>query len=219
MGTAERAFDRGLRRGNRLRAAIGDELRDARLSHGLSQRVVAAAARMSGPKLSRIERGRCEKLAISDVALVAAVVGLDLNVRTFPGGVPIRDAPQASRLSALLRGAGPPLVSRVEVPLPARDGISEKRAWDATLDDGVQVMGIEYEVKLYDVQAQARRFELKVRDGGLDRALLVIADTRANRRVLREYPEYFANQPRVPARLVSQSLAAGQLPPGGVTLL
>jgi transcriptional regulator with XRE-family HTH domain len=219
MATAERVLDRGRRRGDRLRVALGNELRDARLSRGLSQRVVATAVRMSGPKLSRIERGALTTLSVADAALIAAAVGLDLSARTYPGAAPVRDAAQAPRLGALLRAARPPLVCRTEVVLPARGEFVEQRAWDATISDGREVMGVEYEARLYDVQAQMRRFELKIRDGAVNRSLLVIADTRTNRRVLREFAEYFAKQPRMPARLVREFLAAGRLPPGGLTLL
>ncbi|MGI8928550.1 MAG: hypothetical protein ACR2H0_03655 [Candidatus Limnocylindrales bacterium] len=40
------------------------------------------------------------------------------------------------------------------------------------------------EQRLYDVQAQTRRILLKWRDSGVERLLLVLADTRVNRRVL-----------------------------------
>jgi transcriptional regulator with XRE-family HTH domain len=219
MATVERVFDRGRRRADRLRRLVGNDLRDARLSHGLSQGAVAEAVRISAPKLSRIENGRLETLSIEDAALVAAAVGLELTVRAYPGGAPVRDAAQAPRLGALLRAARPPLVCRTEVVLPARGEFVEQRAWDATISDGREVMGVEYEARLYDVQAQMRRFELKIRDGAVNRSLLVIADTRTNRRVLREFAEYFAKQPRMPARLVREFLAAGRLPPGGLTLL
>jgi hypothetical protein len=71
----------------------------------------------------------------------------------------------------------------------------------------------------YDIQARARRIELKRRDGGLDRFLLVVADTKSNRRVLREFSDYFTDLPRLNASTVLDMPRAGRLPPTGLILL
>jgi hypothetical protein len=80
-------------------------------------------------------------------------------------------------------------------------------------------MGVELEVKLYDAQAQTRRINLKWRDSGVARCLLVVADTKHNRRVLREFPAYFSEWPRLRAQDVLDCLAAGRLPATGLILL
>jgi hypothetical protein len=46
-------------------------------------------------------------------------------------------------------------------------------------------VGIEAEMRPSDLQALQRKLSLKVRDGGVDRLILVLADTRPNRRFLR----------------------------------
>jgi transcriptional regulator with XRE-family HTH domain len=218
MATSQRAYDRGIRRGERLMQTFGAEIRDARLSRGLSQATVGAAARMPASKLSRIERARLPSLSLLDAAVLANAVGLDFTARTYPGGSAIRDAGQARRMAALLRFAAIPLRNRTEVPLPSRDGAPEQRSWDATISDPSETMGVELEAKLYDAQAQTRRIHLKWRDSGLERMLLVVADTKGNRRVLREFGEYFDAWPRLRTHDCLATLANGRLPPTGLIL-
>ena len=74
------------------------------------------------------------------------------------------------------------------------------------------------EQRLYDVQAQTRRILLKWRDSGVDRLQLVLADTRANRRVLAEFPDYFQALPRLKTSYVLALLEAGRRPPTGLIL-
>ncbi len=80
------------------------ELRRARVDRGLRQVDVARSAGLSGSRLSRIERGLVGSLSISQLSLLMAAVGLDLSLRAFPVGQPIRDAAHASLL-ARLRGS------------------------------------------------------------------------------------------------------------------
>jgi transcriptional regulator with XRE-family HTH domain len=80
------------------------ELRRARVDRGLRQVDVARSAGLSGSRLSRIERGLVGSLSISQLSLLMAAVGLDLSLRAFPAGQPIRDAAHASLL-ARLRGS------------------------------------------------------------------------------------------------------------------
>lgn len=69
-----------------------------------------------------------------------------------------------------------------------------------------------------DIQAQMRRILLKWRDSGAERLLLVIADTDANRRVLRTFPEYFSSLPRLKRSTVIAQLEAGVRPEIGFVL-
>lgn len=158
------------------------------------------------------------KVALLDAVLLADAVGLDLSVKTYPGGSPTRDAAHARRLQSLLAHVGAPLRYRTEVLLPARDGVPERRAWDALLFDQTGETGVELEQRLYDVQSQTRRVLLKWRDSGADRLLLVVADTRANRRVLAEFPDYFQAMPRLKTIHVIRFLEAGERPPTGLLL-
>ena len=78
--------------------------------------------------------------------------------------------------------------------------------------------GLELEQRLYDVQSQTRRILLKWRDSGVERLLLVVANTRGNRRVLREFPDYFRELPVLNMGQVLRMLEAGQRPPTGMIL-
>ena len=104
MATKERAADRGARRGRELTAGIARELHAARVDRGLSLRVVGAACGISASEASRIERG-IVSASIIRLAQLAAVVGLDLSVRLYPGGSPVRDSAQLAILArpAVLR--------------------------------------------------------------------------------------------------------------------
>ena len=64
--------------------------------------------------------------------------------------------------------------------------VGDMRAWDVLLS-GPVVIGVDAETRLHDIQAIQRRTALKRRDGAVDRVLLVVADTRHNRRVLDEH--------------------------------
>ena len=100
--------------------------------------------------------------------------------------------------------------------MPVRDGIPERRAWDALIRDSDGETGVELEQRLYDVQSQTRRLMLKWRDSGVERLLIVLADTRCNRRALAEFPDYFQAVPRLKTSKVLDLLEAGQRPPTGL---
>jgi len=174
---------------------------------------------MSASKVSRIEHGLLRGLSLVDAVVLADSVGLDVSVKAYPGRLPTRDAGHAKRLHKLLSHVRPPLRFGTEVQLPPRDGVPEQRAWDAMLYAPDGETGVELEQRLYDVQAQTRRIRLKWRDSGVQRLLLVIADTEANRRALRLFPEYFADLPRLRTATVLSLLDAGNRPPTGVMLL
>jgi hypothetical protein len=70
-----------------------------------------------------------------------------------------------------------------------------------------------------DGQAVARRVALKRRDDPTDAFVLAIADTRANRRALRDHPELFADLPRLKTADVYAALEAGCHPPTGLVFV
>jgi hypothetical protein len=70
------------------------------------------------------------------------------------------------------------LTWRTEVPLPI---IGDPRAWDAVIGGDGWQLPVEAETVLTDGQALERRLALKLRDGGFDHVVLLLADTRRNR--------------------------------------
>ena len=198
---------------------VADELRERRLSLGLSQAVVAGASGMSRNHYASIEAGTDPDVTLSELNRIAAVLGLDLSVRVYPGGRGVRDAGQAERLIEFLRQCRSPLTWRIEVPLPALAERWERRAWDAVLHGHGERTAVELEMRLRDVQATRRRHELKRRDDPTEHFLLLIADTRHNRGVVAELGELFADLPRLRPSEVRRAMELGQHPGTGLLFL
>lgn len=157
----------------------------------MSLRDVGRAAGVDHARLWRFERRRVD-LSIGDLAAVCQVLGLDLTMRTFPAGDPLRDAAHARLLERLRDRLHQGLGWSTEVPLP---GDRELRAWDAVIRGRGWRLPVEAETVVTDVQALERKLALKVRDGGADHVLLAVADTRRNRRSLASAPAAFASLP------------------------
>lgn len=154
-----------------------------------------------------------------EISQLATVLGLDLVVRLYPGGDPLRDRAQLDRIRILAGDVGPRLRYRTEVPLPAVVGRLELRAWDAVIEGGGARTAIEVEMRIRDAQALERRLDLKRRDDPTEGFLLVVADTRTNRTVLNEHPELFPNLPRLPRTTVLAAIRIGKHPPTGLVFL
>ena len=195
------------------------EIRDARLMAGTSQAAVAKAARISRSNVSRIEASQMPHLSIAEAVILADAVGLDLSVKAYPGRAPTRDAGHARKLAGFLADVGTPLSFSVEVALPAREDGPEQRAWDAMIFGTDGDTGVELEMRLYDLQAQMRRILLKWRDSGADRLLLLIANTASNRAVVRSFPDYLVDVPRLRTADVLAQIGRGERPETGHVLI
>jgi transcriptional regulator with XRE-family HTH domain len=219
MATAERAYDRGTRTGQRWLRMLGQELRTARLTLGLSQREVAKSARISRTSYGNIERAELTTLSLLVAARIAALLGLDLYTAMYPGARGLRDQASANLIKRIMGAVGQPLRARTEVVLPQKGDARELRSWDVLARGHGERTAFEVDSRLYDAQAQTRRWNLKRRDDPVDHFVLVVADTRSNRRVLDENPELFADLPRLRTANVLKALNAGQHPPTGLILL
>jgi hypothetical protein len=121
-------------------------------------------------------------VALRRLAVVASVVGLRLSVRAYPSGLAIRDAGQVALLGRLRKLLHPSLSWRAEVPLPLEGDL---RAWDAAIGAASWTVYVDAETRILDAQALERRLAVKQRDTGTDRVILLLADTRTNRLILR----------------------------------
>lgn len=166
-----------------------------------------------------MERGLSVTITIDEINRVSAVLGLVPSIRVYPEGVPIRDVAHAARLQRFLEAVSQPVSFRIEAPLPVVEGRAERRAWDAVLFRGRERCAVELEMRLRDVQATLRRIDLKRRDDPTESFVLLVADTRLNRRVLAEFESLFANLPRLRPTQVRAALAAGRLPATGLLLV
>lgn len=211
MPPRERLVDRGRRRGRRLLGDVGTELREARIAAGLTQATVGEAVGVAASEVSRIEAGRRASVSIERLAVAFAVVGMDLSVRAFPAGSPLRDVAHVTLLERFTARCSPAWRWSVEVPV---DVPGDPRAWDACLTGANVRIGVEAETRLRDVQALQRRIEGKRRDSHVDRVILVVANTRSNRAALRAAQVLLARSYPVSSREALADLAAGRCPGG-----
>jgi len=208
-----------MRRTHRQIAEVAGEFLERRLTTNLSQEQIATTCGISRKHYGQIERGSLPTLTIAEMNHIAGALGLVPSIRVYPDGVPIRDVGHATKLRRLLETASQPVTFRIEVPLPVVDGRPERRAWDAVLFRGRERCVIELEMRLRDVQAVRRRLDLKRRDDPAESFVLLVADTRLNRRVLAEYGALFADLPRLRPLQIRATLEAGRLPRTGLLLV
>ncbi len=217
MASKQRAVDKGTDQARSITIDLAGELRRAREQHGLSQTVVGRAVGVSASQVSRIERAQPKCLSIRQIARLLAVVGLELSARAYPAGPPIRDAAHRGLLDRFRARVAPSVAWRFEVPV-GRAG--DLRAWDAVLLVGAVELGLEAETRPRDVQALQRRVALKRRDDpGVSGVVLLLADTRHNRALLREHGEALRGDFPVPAAALLEALSDGRDPGGSGIVL
>lgn len=216
MGSRERAVDVGAASARTILARLASEIRAARLQAGLSQLSVADEIGLSRSQFSRIERGLTPDLTIDRAVRVFAVLGQALHVQTYPAGDPIRDAAQLALLERLRVCLHRSFRWLTEVPLPIPGDL---RAWDATACNASVRIGVEGETRLRDLQAVERRVALKERDGGMDRVILLVADTRYNRDVVRAHAGALSGRFPTPGPRALELLRAGADPGGNALIL
>jgi len=216
MGSRHGRVERARERSRRQLGDVVRDLRTARVQHGLTLAAVGRPAGLSSSQVSRIERGLVRSLDLEHLTILCTSVGLDLSVRVFPAGDPLRDAAHLELLDRFRAGLHASIRWRTEVPLPS-DG--DLRAWDAQLTVDRRRIGVEVETRPRDVQALERRLALKMRDGGIDTVILVLADTRANRQLVRAHASSLTGAFTIPGQLALQRLAAGAHPGGSSLVL
>jgi transcriptional regulator with XRE-family HTH domain len=168
--------------GRRARAQVDhilDDARRARLARGITMTRVAGVLGCSRQLIGLVEHRQLGTIDPAFLARYCAAVGLDVSVRAYPGGAPLRDTGQLRLLARLhgLLGAG--WAWRTEVPVNTEP--ADRRAIDAVLERSGHPVGIEAISRIGDAQATARLITLKQRAVGLRCMILLLADTRHNR--------------------------------------
>lgn len=200
---------------------MGSELRIARVSAGLSQHEVGDRIGLSGSQVSRVERGLVPNASVSELARIGAVVGLDVRIRAYPGGDPLRDSGQVQVIERFRKRLAPTIGVRLEVPIPLE---GDRRAWDLFLDRLVDESGrphgmpAEVETRIHDAQAQFRRITLKMRDASIEDVIVVVADIPSNRRAIAAAGATLSGSFPVSARKALAALAEGRYPEGSCLL-
>ena len=106
---------------------------------------------------------------------------------------------------------------RTEVPLL---GHADARAWDAILDGHGCRDAFEAETRLADLQATERRVMLKFRDdASVGHVILLVADTKANRRALAVGRGGLRGNFPLDTRAAMTALAAGRCPGGNAVVV
>lgn len=188
---------------------LGRELRLARIAAGLTQERVAVRIGTSKAHVCRIEHGMVGTLPISTAMRHAAAVGLRLSTQLYPGARRVLDAPQLALLDRLRTRVGNAWAWELEVPMPMDRDL---RAADARLSRGECTIAVEAITRLADVQAQVRAAQLKRRDLGANRPILLVAATRANRRAIAEAESMLATAFQTGTRHLIRLLASGTDP-------
>jgi transcriptional regulator with XRE-family HTH domain len=194
---------------NWLLQRLGRELRLARITAGSSQADIARRIGTSKAQVSRIEHGKVMRLSLVTVALHAGAVGLRFSAQLYPGVRRVLDAPQLSLLNRLRERIGSLWAWELEVPMPKERDL---RAVDARMSHGALMVAVEAITRLADVQAQVRAAQLKRRDVGATRLLLLVGDSNANRRAMAEVAPMLSAGFLLGTRHVLGMLAAGKDP-------
>lgn len=147
-------------------------------------------------------------MSIETAALLCAALGLRLSLKVYPESSAVRDSGQLRLIERLRQQAHPTWRWATEVLVgPTGD----QRAWDVRLA-GPGTVGIDAETRLHDLQALQRRCEAKARDSGVDRVVLLVAETRHNSRILRDHREGLRSTFPLDTRPVLASIRRGTLP-------
>lgn len=209
MSNRERRMQRAEWHMQRDVREAADELHRARLASGLTIRQVASLIGVGRTTVLRTERGDLPAPRPMLLARHAAAVGLRARIRIYPGDGAVRDAGQVALIRRFRERIG--LAGRwaFEVPIPLP---GDQRALDAVLTVAAGRIGMEFYVRLADCQAQLRAAHLKQRDAELDRMMVVVKATHANRRALREAAPAIADTFPGTTRSLLATLAAGEMP-------
>lgn len=209
MPTRTNLLDDANRWWRRMELEIGDQLRAARHLLGLTQRQVASAIGISQSDVSRRKRGRAPRLTGQALARHAAAVGLKPSIKLWPVGGGVRDEAQARYVARFVARVGRAWKVRLEAPIPKAGDL---RAVDVLLIAGPIRIAVEVITRLADLQAQLRAGQLKARDIGATRLVVVVAGTHANRETLSTVRATLVSSFELDARRVLTELAAGRDP-------
>jgi transcriptional regulator with XRE-family HTH domain len=208
MPSRERLRAVGLQQADYVSRRLGREARQLRSAASLSQAQLARAIGVSRGWVSDFELGRLRSVDLRKATLLFAHVGHKLVVNTYPTGEPLRDAGQV-RLLARFNTRVPPVWRRsFEAVMPIAGDL---RAWDELLT-GPASIGVEAETRPGDLQTIERAMEGKLRDSGVDRMILLVGSTNANRGLVRRHIATLRQTFPLDTRQTLEALARGRDP-------
>jgi transcriptional regulator with XRE-family HTH domain len=209
MPPRTRAIEAARRTWQRTAREVGDQLRTGRHVAGLTQRQVGRAIGVGQTEISRRERAAAPHAGAEQLAIHAAAVGLRLSIKLYPVGGALRAAAQVGAIGRFVARAGRRWRVRLEAPMPIPGDL---RAVDVLLVGPSARVAVEVITRLADLQAQVRAAQLKARDIGATRLIIVATGTHANRRALAESRRSLIPSFELDTRAVLAALAAGEDP-------
>jgi transcriptional regulator with XRE-family HTH domain len=212
MPARDRILAIGARTGERIASELGNIARERRMALGLSRHLVAAKLGISRSTLARWEAAVGAAPDLRRAARLLRLLGLDLTLRAYPAGGALRDQAHTRLISRFVRLIGTAIPFQLEAPIPLAGDL---RAWDVLMTiSGSNRVGVAAETRLRDWQALLRAERLKARDSGVDRLILVLANTVANREAVRMAGATLATQLPLDGRTILAALRAGRDPGG-----
>ncbi|MGI8658793.1 MAG: helix-turn-helix domain-containing protein [Candidatus Limnocylindria bacterium] len=197
------------RRAHEQATRIGAEVHVARTTLALSGQHVAARAGVSWSTLNRVELGD-PGVSVSTMCAVAESVGLDLVLRAYPGATPsLRDTGQLAIAERIGSQAAASWRTAIEMQVGPHG-----EAIDMVIFGAHEIWAVEIERMAADFQAQRRRADRK-REMLADRhrrpvrLVMVVEDTRRNRRAIEPHLELIRGVFPAGSREILRSLRGG----------
>ena len=188
---------------------VGDEIRLARTSLGLSHRRLARIAGVATSTVVRVERGAAG-VQLDTLVAIGAAAGVDVVVRAYPGAAPrLRDSGQLAIADTLRAQAAPRWQARLEVPA-GQFG----RSADLVLFGPDEILHLEIERMASDFQAQyrsavAKREALAASHARPVRLVVAVVDTVQNRAATGPHLDLIRQQLPAGSREVLKSIRTG----------
>lgn len=208
MPAQQRLHVIGLQQADAVTRRLGREARGLRLGAGLTQSALARVLGCTRQWIGDFELGRLRVVELRRVTRLFTFLGHKVVVTTYPTGEPLRDEGQVRLLERFNARLSPRWRRFTEAAMP---NPGDLRAWDELLRGPVMI-GVEAETRLRDLQAIERSISGKQRDSGVDRVVLLVADTRANRRLLQAHTGMLRQSFPLDTRSCLVALAAGRDP-------
>ncbi len=181
----------------------------------MSTRRLGELAGISHTQVRRIEAGMAPRVDLDVLCRMASVLGAEMSLGLHPVATPVRDAAHLALLGRFSARLAATLRWRTEVPMPMPGDL---RAADGLVAGSDFRAVVEAETRLGDVQAVERRGRRKVCDLEARRLILLVSDTRHNRRVVSMTPELSERFP-ISQRAALANLARGLDPAGDCVVI
>lgn len=212
MTSRERSTSRAAFGMQRDMRKAGDDLRESRLRSGLTLAEVGDVVGVSPATILRTERAMGPGPRLEQLARHAHAVGLRARVLLYPADDPIHDAPQVRLLRDFRTEIGTAVTMDLERPVVTIPGSGDRRAFDAVIRLPTCDCGVECYTRFHDCQAQLREARLKQRDAQLQRLIIVVRASHANRRAVAAAADLIAINFPLGSRTVLAALRAGRDP-------